>query len=118
MQISAVAVKNERHETTGAVVLFHDITQLKQADEIRRDFVANVSHELRTPLSILSGYIETLLDDPDTSPEELARILEVMKRHSDRLGVTAIERLQVASADALQRSQDPARGQQHGIPEM
>jgi two-component system phosphate regulon sensor histidine kinase PhoR len=100
MQISAVAVKNERHETTGAVVLFHDITQLKQADEIRRDFVANVSHELRTPLSILSGYIETLLDDPETSPEELGRILEVMKRHSDRLGVLVDDLLILAQLES------------------
>src|SRR5439155_20537213 len=86
MQLSAVAMKGETDTPTGAVVLFHDITQLKQADEIRRDFVANVSHELRTPLSILRGYIETLLDDPGTSRDELERILEVMKRHSRRLG--------------------------------
>jgi two-component system phosphate regulon sensor histidine kinase PhoR len=100
MQISAVALKNERDETTGVVVLFHDITQLKQADEIRRDFVANVSHELRTPLSILRGYIETLADDPDTSPEELARILEVMRKHSDRLGVLVDDLLTLAQLES------------------
>jgi two-component system, OmpR family, phosphate regulon sensor histidine kinase PhoR len=100
MQLSAVVLKNELGETTGAVVLFHDITQLKQADEIRRDFVANVSHELRTPLSILRGYIETLLDDPDTSAPELARILEVMKKHSDRLGVLVDDLLTLAQLES------------------
>lgn len=100
MQLSAVAMKSEAGETTGAVVLFHDITQLKQADEIRRDFVANVSHELRTPLSILRGYIETLLDDPDTSAPELARILEVMKKHSDRLGVLVDDLLTLAQLES------------------
>jgi len=70
---------------TGAVVLFHDITELKQLDQIRRDFVANVSHELRTPLSILRGYIEVLFDEPQTSREELTRILSIMERHSKRL---------------------------------
>ncbi len=100
MQISAVALKNEREEKTGVVVLFHDITQLRQADEIRRDFVANVSHELRTPLSILRGYIETLADDPDTSPEELARILEVMRKHSDRLGVLVDDLLTLAQLES------------------
>jgi two-component system, OmpR family, phosphate regulon sensor histidine kinase PhoR len=100
MQLSAVAMKNDADVTTGAVVLFHDITQLKQADEIRRDFVANVSHELRTPLSILRGYIETLLDDPETSPDELGRILEVMKRHSNRLGVLVDDLLTLAQLES------------------
>jgi two-component system phosphate regulon sensor histidine kinase PhoR len=100
MQLSAVAMKNDSDGTTGAVVLFHDITQLKQADDIRRDFVANVSHELRTPLSILRGYIETLLDDPQTSPDELGRILEVMKRHSNRLGVLVDDLLTLAQLES------------------
>src|SRR6266568_2088931 len=59
MQVSAVPMQDDAGETTGAVVLFHDITELKRVDRMRSDFVANVSHELRTPLSILRGYIET-----------------------------------------------------------
>src|SRR6266545_7162504 len=53
IELHAVATKNEAGEITGALVLFHDITELKKVDQVRRDFVANVSHELRTPLSIL-----------------------------------------------------------------
>jgi two-component system, OmpR family, phosphate regulon sensor histidine kinase PhoR len=83
IEVSAVPIKNA--EVTGAVVLFHDITELKQLDQIRRDFVANVSHELRTPLSILRGYIEVLFDEPEASREELTRILSIMERHSKRL---------------------------------
>lgn len=100
MQLSAVAMKSDADAITGAVVLFHDITQLRKADEIRRDFVANVSHELRTPLSILRGYIETLLDDPETSSEELKRILEVMRRHSNRLGVLVDDLLTLAQLES------------------
>src|SRR5919197_5813313 len=85
LQINSVPMGKDDGEIAGAVVLFHDITELKRADEIRRDFVANVSHELRTPLSILRGYIETLLDEPETSREELTRILLTMERHSKRL---------------------------------
>jgi two-component system phosphate regulon sensor histidine kinase PhoR len=59
-----------------------------------------VSHELRTPLSILRGYIETLLDDPETSPDELGRILEVMKRHSNRLGVLVDDLLTLAQLES------------------
>ncbi|HEY4283644.1 MAG TPA: ATP-binding protein, partial [Chthoniobacterales bacterium] len=80
--------------------LFHDITELKQTDEIRRDFVANVSHELRTPLSILRGYIETLLDDPNLSGEEVNRILEVMKKHSGRLNALTDDLLTLARLES------------------
>jgi two-component system, OmpR family, phosphate regulon sensor histidine kinase PhoR len=98
--VSAVPIKQSAGGTTGAVVLFHDITELKRLDQIRRDFVANVSHELRTPLSILRGYIETLLDSPQTSGDELSRILRVMERHSKRLDLLAEELLTLAQLES------------------
>jgi two-component system phosphate regulon sensor histidine kinase PhoR len=78
LELHAVATRNEAGEITGVLVLFHDITELKKIDQVRRDFVANVSHELRTPLSILRGYVETLLDNPKTSHEEVTRILRII----------------------------------------
>jgi two-component system phosphate regulon sensor histidine kinase PhoR len=100
VEMSAVAMKDHADLTTGAVVLFHDITQLKRLDQVRSDFVANVSHELRTPLSILRGYIETLVDNPETSREELARILRVMERHSKRLGLLVDDLLSLAQLES------------------
>ena len=99
-QMASVPMGNDNGEITGAVVLFHDITDLKRADEIRRDFVANVSHELRTPLSILRGYIETMLDDPKMPRAECARILEVMDQHSKRLGLLANDLLTLAQLES------------------
>jgi two-component system phosphate regulon sensor histidine kinase PhoR len=99
-EISAVPMKNGIELVTGVVVLFHDITQLKQLDEVRKDFVANVSHELRTPLSILRGYIETLRDNPKTPTSELARILGVMERHSKRLGLLVEDLLTLARLES------------------
>src|SRR5438876_9563382 len=96
IELHAVATRNDAGDITGALVLFHDITELKKMDQVRRDFVANVSHELRTPLSILHGYIETLLDSPETSREELSRILAVMERHSKRLDLLAEDLLTLA----------------------
>ena len=100
IELHAVATRNEAGDITGALVLFHDITELKKMDQVRRDFVANVSHELRTPLSILRGYIETLLDSPETSREELSRILRVMERHSKRLDLLAEDLLTLAQLES------------------
>ena len=100
IELHAVATRNDTGEISGALVLFHDITELKKLDQIRRDFVANVSHELRTPLSILRGYIETLLESPETSREELSRILRVMERHSKRLDLLAKDLLTLAQLES------------------
>ena len=99
-QMASVPMGNDNGDITGAVVVFHDITELKRADEMRRDFVANVSHELRTPLSILRGYIETLLDEPKLPRGESVRILEVMEQHSKRLGLLANDLLTLAQMES------------------
>lgn len=100
IEVSAVPIKRDDDKMTGAVVLFHDITELKRLDQIRRDFVANVSHELRTPLSILRGYIEMLLDEPETSRKELTRILSIMERHSKRLRQLVDDLLSLAQLES------------------
>jgi two-component system phosphate regulon sensor histidine kinase PhoR len=102
IEVSAVPIKKADDEMSGAVVLFHDVTESKQADQIRREFVANVSHELRTPLSILRGYIEVLLDEPETSRQELARILSIMERHSKRLQRLVDDLLSLAQLESSQ----------------
>ena len=99
-QMTSVPMGADNGSVSGAVVLFHDITALKRADEVRRDFVANVSHELRTPLSILRGYIETMLDDPKMPRGETIRILEVMDQHSKRLGLLANDLLTLAQLES------------------
>ena len=57
----------------GAVLVLHDITDLRRADQIRRDFVANVSHELRTPLTAIRGYVEAL-SESDTGRRGAAAV--------------------------------------------
>lgn len=85
----------------GAVLVLHDITDLRRADQIRRDFVANVSHELRTPLTAVRGYIEALLDDhPD--PEQTRKFLEIIARHSTRMERLVKDLLRLARLDARQ----------------
>lgn len=70
----------------GVVAVFHDISDLKKAENMRRDFVANVSHELRTPVTIIKGYAETLLDGAlKSDPARAVRFVEIISSHSDRL---------------------------------
>lgn len=85
----------------GAVLVLHDITDLRKADRIRRDFVANVSHELRTPLTAIRGYVEALLDGPADSAEH-QRFLEIIARHSARMERLVKDLLRIARLDAGQ----------------
>jgi len=100
LEVTAVPFRAGKNGESGAVILFRDITQMRQVEEMRKDFVANVSHELRTPLSIFRGYLETLLDDPKQSPEELVRILEVMDRHAERLTLLVEDILSLAQLES------------------
>jgi two-component system, OmpR family, phosphate regulon sensor histidine kinase PhoR len=96
LEVVAEPIKDKPGKVSGAVILFRDITELRQTEAMRRDFVANVSHELRTPLSILRGYLETLLENPKQPPAELLRIFEVMERHSNRLNLLVDDVLSLA----------------------
>ncbi len=85
----------------GAVLVLHDITDLRKADRVRRDFVANVSHELRTPLTAVRGYVEALLDDGTDTPDA-RRFLEIIARHTLRMERLVRDLLRLARLDAGQ----------------
>jgi two-component system phosphate regulon sensor histidine kinase PhoR len=94
-----------RERGGGAVLVLHDITDLRRADQVRRDFVANVSHELRTPLTAIRGYVEALLDAPP-APAEAQRFLEIIARHSLRMERLVRDLLRLARLDAGQEPLD------------
>jgi two-component system phosphate regulon sensor histidine kinase PhoR len=67
-------------------VVIRDVTTEYQADQVRRDFVANASHELRTPMSIINGYLENLLDDDVLEdPVTSRKFLGAMRKHGQRI---------------------------------
>ena len=85
----------------GAVLVLHDVTDLRRADQIRRDFVANVSHELRTPLTAIRGYLEALRDEPgDTETAE--RFIDIIWRQTTRMERLVSDLLRLARLDARQ----------------
>jgi two-component system, OmpR family, phosphate regulon sensor histidine kinase PhoR len=86
----------------GAVAVFHDITRLKQLENIRKEFVANVSHELRTPLSIIKGYVETLLDEQPPDMATSQQFLETIQRHARRLEALIDDLLSISELESQQ----------------
>ena len=73
-------------DEVGVVMVLHDVTELRRLEQVRTEFVANVSHELRTPLTAIQGYLETLLTGALEEPEHARRFLEIVFRHTERLG--------------------------------
>ena len=95
---AASTVAGQAH---GIVLVLHDITALKRADQIRRDFVANVSHELRTPLTAIRGYVEAL-SEGDTNADEARQFLDIIMRHTLRMERLVKDLLRLARLDAGQ----------------
>ena len=85
----------------GAVLVLHDISDLRRVDRVRRDFVANVSHELRTPLTAVRGYVEALMEEP-LDPLQRKKFLEVIDRHTGRMERLVRDLLRLARLDAQQ----------------
>jgi two-component system phosphate regulon sensor histidine kinase PhoR len=95
---AAPTVTGQQH---GIILVLHDITELKRADQIRRDFVANVSHELRTPLTAIRGYVEAL-SDGDGDAGEQRQFLDIIMRHTLRMERLVKDLLRLARLDAGQ----------------
>jgi two-component system, OmpR family, phosphate regulon sensor histidine kinase PhoR len=106
-QVSASPLGDDGDGSKGVVVVFHDISRIKQLEDLRREFVANVSHELRTPLAIFHGYLETILDNAELPSDEIQRVLRVMKRHSDRLNDLVVDLLTLSRLESGQIKLEP-----------
>ena len=89
------------------LLLSRDITLLEQAEMMRRDFVANVSHEIRTPLTVLSGFIETMLNLP-VEEVERKRYLELMSQQAGRMQTLVNDLLTLSK---LEGSTSPSRSE-------
>src|SRR5881296_3751381 len=85
LQVNAVPLRLAADEL-GVVMVLHDVTELRRLEQVRTEFVANVSHELRTPLTAIHGYLETLLAGALEERENARRFLEIVFRHTERLG--------------------------------
>jgi len=100
LQVNAAVITNSAGEREGTILVFHDLTRLKQLERTREEFVANVSHELRTPLSLIKGYVETLLDGARDNPEVSGRFLKIIERNTQRLDLLIQDLLTISALEA------------------
>ncbi len=100
LAMSAAPIRDSSGTILGVAAIAHDVTRVRQLEQIRREFVANVSHELRTPLSIFQGYLEMLLENPEIPREELDDALRILQRHSSRLNLLVEDLLNLARLES------------------
>jgi two-component system phosphate regulon sensor histidine kinase PhoR len=99
-QITSVSLPPRDPESqTRALVIFHDVSQIRSLEAVRKEFVANVSHELRTPLSVITGYLETLIDGGDDRETNL-RFLRTMHKHAQRLNLLIEDLLELSQLES------------------
>lgn len=99
LQVHGALLRDSKGKTIGAVMVFHDITQIRRLENIRREFVANVSHELKTPVTSIKGFVETLIDGAIDNPDMALRFLNKIRTHGDRLNAIIDDLLKLAKLE-------------------
>jgi two-component system phosphate regulon sensor histidine kinase PhoR len=97
--VTAMPVRSDG-SSSGAVMVLHDITELRRLERARRDFVANVSHEFKTPLTAIQGFAETLLGGALDDKENRRRFLEIMRDNASRLSRLTDDLLKLSQIEA------------------
>ena len=100
LHIEVSVAGGERENEACVVLVFHDMTELRRLENIRKDFVANVSHELRTPLTSIKGYVEALLDGAKDDPVASAKFLDIILKQSDRLNLIIEDLLELSKIES------------------
>ncbi|HEY5912642.1 MAG TPA: ATP-binding protein [Verrucomicrobiae bacterium] len=100
LQVNGAAIFDGENRRTGTILVFHDLTRIKQLERTRQELVANVSHELRTPLSLIKGYVETLLDHAKNDPELADQFLRTIDRNAERLRLLIEDLLTISELES------------------
>lgn len=100
LELHASPLRDSHGELAGAVLVLHDVTELRRLETVRREFVANVSHELKTPLTAIHGFVETLLDDEQMPLPTQRRFLGKMRDQSARLAALVSDLLTLSRIES------------------
>lgn len=100
--VSIIPLQSGEEQPLSLILVFHDVSELKKLEQVRKDFVANVSHELRTPLTSIKGYAETLLSSPVPDPETTKAFVEVIQKNANTMNQLLEDLLQLARLEAME----------------
>lgn len=106
-RVHVAPIKDEQALIEGAVAVFHDVTDARNFDQMRSQFVGNVSHELRTPLTSIKGFVETLLDGAMENSVTCRRFLSIIDTETDRLSRLIEDLLTISSIESKERIAHP-----------
>ncbi len=95
-----VVKMDKSSKNLGAILVFHNISELKRLEKVRQDFVANVTHELRTPLTSIKGYTETLIAEHGQKHEMLESFLQVILKNTNHMVKMVDDLLQLARIES------------------
>ncbi|MGM7636424.1 two-component system histidine kinase PnpS [Bacillus sp. Hm123] len=98
-EVSGAPIIGTNDEWKGILIVFHDITEIKKLEQMRKDFVANVSHELKTPITSIKGFTETLLDGAMSDPEALSMFLNIILKESERMQTLVMDLLDLSKIE-------------------
>ena len=107
LEVNSAMILDRQGGSQGMILVFHDLTRIKQLENTRKEFVANVSHELRTPLSLIKGFAETLLGGAKDDPAVATRFLQTIEKHADRLSFLIEDLLTISRLESGQISVQP-----------
>ncbi len=102
LSANASVVLDNKGDSQGMILVFHELTRIKELENTRQEFVANVSHELRTPLSMIKGYVETLVDGANNDPDVAGKFLGTIQKHTDRLAFLIEDLLTISRLESGQ----------------
>ncbi len=100
LQANVAPVTSAAGTVNSAVAVFHDLTEIRRTERMRRDFVANVSHEFKTPLTSIRGFTETLLSGAKDDPKIAADFLGTIERNARHLEALVSDLLMLARLEA------------------
>ncbi|MGM9932806.1 two-component system histidine kinase PnpS [Pradoshia sp.] len=98
-EVYGAPIIGPKGEWKGIILVFHDITELKKLETVRKQFVANVSHELNTPVTSIKGFTETLIDGAKEDKDTLNHFLSIILKESNRLQALIKELLELSKVE-------------------
>lgn len=100
VSITATPVRRKGERIIGIVVVFRDVSQQREIDNMKKDFISSVSHELRTPLTSIKAYTETILDNPEMDKAVITEFLGIVNEESDRLAQLIEDLLEISRLES------------------